>query len=152
MVMLRACWLLCGGVAESVTLAVKGKGPVAVGVPVMAPLDAFNCKPPGKAPEMTVQVNGLVPPATCKVAEYAGPAWPPARVVVLTVGAATTVTVAVADFVVSPTDVAVTVTVAGLGTAGGAVYLPVASTEPQAAPVQPAPDTLQVTPLLPVSF
>ena len=46
------------------------------------------------------------------------------------------VTVAVAFFVASPVDVAVTVTVAGMGTLEGAVYLPVESIVPQVAPEQ----------------
>ena len=54
------------------------------------------------------------------------------------------VIVAVLLFVVSATDVAVTETRAGLGTVAGAVYEPVVDTLPQAAPVQPAPVTLQV--------
>jgi hypothetical protein len=43
------------------------------------------------------------------------------------------------------TDLAVTVTVAGSGTIAGALYLPVASIIPQAAPEQPVPATLQST-------
>lgn len=55
------------------------------------------------------------------------------------------VTVADADFVVSTVEVAVTVTVAGLGTALGAVNRPVVETLPHALPEQPEPLTLQVT-------
>src|SRR6266849_10513656 len=58
---------------------------------------------------------------------------------------APTVTVALAVLLSSATEVAVTVTVAGLGTAAGAVYFPVPSIVPQLAPVQPVPETLQVT-------
>src|ERR1700730_12784790 len=54
------------------------------------------------------------------------------------------VTVAVAFFVVSPVDVAVTVTVAGMGTLEGAVYLPAESIVPQVAPAQPPPERVQV--------
>lgn len=67
--------------------------------------------------------------------------------------------VVAAVFVTSATEVAVTVTVAGLGTVLGAVYVtgaPLAlldgNTLPHAAPVQPAPDTAQVTPLFAESF
>jgi hypothetical protein len=49
------------------------------------------------------------------------------------------VTVPVADFVGSATDVAVTDTVAGLGTADGAVYKPLAVIVPQDDPMQPLP-------------
>jgi hypothetical protein len=67
---------------------------------------------------------------------------------------ASTVTAAVAVFVESVTDVAVTVTSAdGLGTFGGAVYVTcwpeglfAGTIVPQAAPVQLAPDSDQVTP------
>jgi len=58
---------------------------------------------------------------------------------------AVTVMVAEADFVASVTEVAVRVTVAGVGAVAGAVYFPVASIVPQLAPVQPVPERLQVT-------
>jgi hypothetical protein len=61
--------------------------------------------------------------------------------------------------VLSVIEVAVNVTVAGAGAVAGAVYvipvpdaLPVAEIVPQFAPVQPAPDKLQLTPLLAGSF
>ena len=54
-------------------------------------------------------------------------------------------TVTDADLLESAADVAFTVTVAGLGGAAGAVYRPLLSMLPQAAPVQPDPETLQVT-------
>ena len=67
--------------------------------------------------------------------------------------------VVAAVFVPSATEVAVTVTVAGVGTALGAEYVtgaPLAlldgDTVPQAAPLQPAPDTIQLTPLFAESF
>ena len=55
------------------------------------------------------------------------------------------VTEAVADFVASATEVAVTDTWGGLGTADGAVYSPLAVMVPQAAPVQPLPMMLHDT-------
>ena len=55
------------------------------------------------------------------------------------------VMVAEADFVASVTEVAVRVTVAGVGGVAGAAYFPVASIVPQLAPVQPVPERLQVT-------
>jgi hypothetical protein len=55
------------------------------------------------------------------------------------------VTEAVADFVGSAAEVAVTETCGGLGTADGAVYNPLVDIEPQAAPVQPLPAMLHDT-------
>jgi hypothetical protein len=63
--------------------------------------------------------------------------------VMLTAGA--TVTIALPDDVGVATEVAVTVTWAGLGTVGGAVYKPLDETVPQEAAVQPVPLTLQFT-------
>ena len=54
-------------------------------------------------------------------------------------------TAAIPALAKSATDVALTVTVGGLGTLAGAVYLPDASIVPQTAPVQPVPKRLQVT-------
>ena len=54
-------------------------------------------------------------------------------------------TVAEADLLESAAEVAATATVGGLGIVTGAVYFPVAPIVPQLAPVQPAPETLQVT-------
>jgi hypothetical protein len=62
-----------------------------------------------------------------------------------------TVTIAIVRelaYVGSATNLAVTVTVSGLGTVAGAEYFPVASMVPQLAPEQPVPATLQVTPWL----
>ena len=71
-----------------------------------------------------------------------------------TAGGAVTVIVAAAVLLVSATDFAVSVTIAGAGTLAGAVYviaapdaLDAADNVPQAAPVQPAPVNVQVTPL-----
>ena len=49
-----ACVSLC--VAASVTLAVKGDTPVVVGVPVIAPVEAFKVSPAGSDPESSDQV------------------------------------------------------------------------------------------------
>jgi len=54
-------------------------------------------------------------------------------------------TAAIAALAESATEVALTVTVGGLGTLAGVVYFPVASIVPQLAPVQPVPERLQVT-------
>jgi|ERR1700683_2784578 hypothetical protein len=55
------------------------------------------------------------------------------------------VTVAVLDFSGFATEVAVTVTVAGVGTVPGALYTPEEEITPHAAPEQPLPATLHVT-------
>ena len=55
------------------------------------------------------------------------------------------VTTEVLDFVESATEVAITVTCAGLGTAAGAVNKPVVEIVPQVAAEQPAPLRLHVT-------
>jgi hypothetical protein len=62
-----------------------------------------------------------------------------------TATAATIVTFAEADFVGSATLVAVTVTTADDGTLAGETYSPLTEIVPHAAPVQPAPLTVQVT-------
>ena len=74
-------------------------------------------------------------------------------------GAAVIATVAVADFVPSATAVALSVTVAGLGTAAGAVYviaapeaLEFAERVPHVAPLHPEPASVQLTPLAAPSF
>ena len=71
-------------------------------------------------------------------------------------GADVTVIVALPDFVLSATVVAVNVTEAGDGTAAGAVYVTevVVTLErvPQVAPEHPAPVNAQVTPLFCESF
>lgn len=80
-------------------------------------------------------------------------------VTIIARGGAVIVTIAETDFVPSATEVAVTVTVAGVGTVGGAVYVTAApdtldegDTPPQAAPLQPDPETAHVTPLFCESF
>jgi hypothetical protein len=55
------------------------------------------------------------------------------------------VTEANADLVESDTLVAEMVTIAGDGAAAGAVYRPVEEIVPQVDPLQPVPDTVQVT-------
>jgi hypothetical protein len=100
---------------------------------------------------VTVAVKAWVPfTATLAVASDS---------VTATLAVAVTVIVVLANFVASATEVAVSVTVAGLGTAAGAVYvtdvadaLDAGVTVPHVAPLQPAPDNVQVTPLLPESF
>ena len=56
------------GVVESVTLAVKLKEPDAVGVPEIAPAED-SVRPPGSAPELMLQLYGVVPPLAASVIE-----------------------------------------------------------------------------------
>jgi len=65
-VMLSDCW--ADSAPESATLAVKGKEPDCVGVPLICPEDAARLKPGGKEPEATLQLYGGVPPAAVNVA------------------------------------------------------------------------------------
>ena len=49
---------------------------VAVGVPVIAPVEAFSLSPAGNVPLVVVQWKGGVPPVATRVALYAVPIWP----------------------------------------------------------------------------
>lgn len=73
---------------------------------------------------------------------------------IVSTGVELIVTVADAEAVDEAADVAVTVTVAGLGAFAGAVYRPAVETVPQVAPEQPLPFTDHVTAVfvLPVTF
>jgi hypothetical protein len=51
----------------SVICAVNGYAPVAVGVPVIAPLDATRDSPAGRTPEGIDQARGVVPPEEASV-------------------------------------------------------------------------------------
>jgi hypothetical protein len=84
---------------ESVTLAVKLNEPEAVGVPEIVPFVAmFN--PPGRTPELMLQVYGVVPPVAASVVEYAVPTCPEGtEVVVICTGVTAAATVSVNDFV-----------------------------------------------------
>jgi hypothetical protein len=115
---------------------------------VTVPLDTSHVTPAPLGSLATVAVSVATWPTTN----------PPAFGVIVTVippaAAIAIVIVALADFVVSVTDVAVSVTVAGLGTLPGAVNVigvPDAllgvDKFPHAAPVQPEPVSVQVTPL-----
>jgi len=57
------------GVVESVTFAVKLKEPDVVGVPEIVPLAADSVNPAGNAPELILQLYGVVPPLATKVVE-----------------------------------------------------------------------------------
>jgi hypothetical protein len=75
-----AVWAV--GVVESVTFVVKVKVPEAVGVPESMP-PAESVKPAGSAPELMLQVYGVVPPDAASVVEYAVPTWPAGTEVVV---------------------------------------------------------------------
>ena len=82
---------------ESVTFAVKLNEPEAVGVPEIVPA-VDRVKPPGNAPELIVQVYGLVPPEAASNVEYAVPTLPEGtEAVVICTGVAAMVTLS--DFV-----------------------------------------------------
>ena len=63
-----------------------------VGVPVMAPVAAFNESPAGKLPAETLNVYEPLPPVALTVCEYATPTVPFGNVAGLTVIAALMVT------------------------------------------------------------
>lgn len=60
----------CWGVPESVACTVKVAVPAVVGVPEITPVAAFNVKPAGSAPMVTVQLTAGVPPLDCSVVLY----------------------------------------------------------------------------------
>ena len=57
------------GISESVTIMVKFDVPVAVGVPLIAPVAAFNVNPAGKVPLKMDHVYGAAPPVAATVCE-----------------------------------------------------------------------------------
>jgi hypothetical protein len=111
-VILRACVADCGAtVLESVTLTVKFVVPLGpVGVPVMAP-PLLSVRPGGNVvPPLRVNVSVPAPPVAATVWLYAVPSVPAGSgEVVVIAGTAVTVIVTAAVFVVSVTEVAVTV-------------------------------------------
>ena len=56
------------GLVESVAVTENVFVPAAVGVPVIAPVPALRLNPAGRAPEVTSQVIGAVPPVEASVA------------------------------------------------------------------------------------
>jgi hypothetical protein len=61
--------LLAGGVPESATWNVRGVlVTVCVGVPVIAPVEAFNVRPAGSVPLVSDHIYGGVPPVAAKTA------------------------------------------------------------------------------------
>jgi hypothetical protein len=69
MVRPRETEALCTGLLESFTVKVSGLAlAAAVGVPMIAPVDAFRLRPEGSVPEERDQVYGVVPPVATRVA------------------------------------------------------------------------------------
>ncbi len=62
--------------ALSVSRMVTVKVPALFGVPLMAPVAEFNVMPLGKAPLLTDQLYGSLPPAAANHCEYVAPAVP----------------------------------------------------------------------------
>ena len=128
--------------AESVPQAVPAQP-----TPLSVQLTPLFC-----ASFVTVALNPCVPPAACTLAVFGETA-------TAITGGAVIVIVAAADLLASATDIAVSVTTAGVGTLAGAVYvipapeaLAFAESVPQAVPAQPTPLSVQLTPLFCASF
>jgi hypothetical protein len=143
----------------AVTVTVCGAATQPTGVKVTACPEALVgglILPP---PDDTVHATPLLPVSFCTVAVNCAPV-PAVTVPVVGdteietfAGAAVTVMVAEAVFVPSATEVAVTVTVAGLGTVAGAVYVTAAPDALLVGATEPPPEeTVQFTPLAAVSF
>ena len=76
----------------SLTLTVNVELPVAVGVPVINPVELFIVRPAGSVPPITTQGNGPIPSLTVSPLLYGAVSSPPASVP-LNVGRATIVIV-----------------------------------------------------------
>ena len=119
------------GVVESVTLNVSGVELGPVGVPLIRPLAAFSVSGLGSDPDVILQLYGVVPPLAANDCEYAVPAVPPGKeLVVITNGAGAIVSVklTVAVFAVGVVE-SVTLNVSGveLGPAGVPLIRPLAA-------------------------
>jgi hypothetical protein len=98
---------------ESVTWKVSGVfETVWVGVPVIAPVDAFSDKPAGNVPLVRDHRYGVVPPVAARVALYALLIWP--------LGSELVVIASVPPEVVTVTNVELAHPVDGPGTVGSA--------------------------------
>ena len=60
---------VCADEAESLTVTLTVKLPLAVGVPETTPVVAPRLSPAGRLPPVIDQVNGAVPPLMCRVLE-----------------------------------------------------------------------------------
>ena len=169
-VTVAAALLLVSATDLAVSVTTAGDGTLAGAVYVMAAPEALEVAEsvPQLAPEQPAPLNVHDTPLFCvsfvtvAVTLCVFPLCTDAPVGFTdtpTVGGAVTVIVAAAVLLVSVTDLTVSVTAAGDGTLAGAVYviaapdpLDAADNVPQAAPVQPAPVNVHVTPLFCVSF
>ena len=110
--MLNVCCVVWGADGtESVAITVKLVPAATVGTPEISPARVM-LSPDGKdEPDASTQVTGGVPPELSSVTPYAEPTKPRGTEVVETVSGGFTATCTDADFVLSATAVAVTVTV-----------------------------------------
>jgi hypothetical protein len=66
---IESCFVpVCGVAEESLTCAVKVNVPETLGVPLIAPVELFSDNPPGRAPAVTLQLYGGVPPEAASAA------------------------------------------------------------------------------------
>lgn len=109
----------------SVTLIVNRLVPEAVGVPLIAPVDEFNCNPGGSAPDVIDHEYGVAPPvARTGVEGYATPTVPPGNESVVIVNVSEKVMVYVSWTVSGVGDESVTCTVKAGLTPTGPVGVP----------------------------
>jgi hypothetical protein len=169
-VIVAAAVLLVSVADLAVSVTTAGEGTLTGAVYVIAVPDALDVADnvPHAAPEQPAPLNVHVTPLVCvsfvtvAVTLCVFPLCTDALVGFTdtpTGGGVVTVIVAAAVLLVSVTDLAVSVTVAGDGTLAGAVYviaapdaLDAAESVPQLAPVQPAPLNVHATPLFCASF
>lgn len=124
---LRFAVAVCAvGVSESVTCTVKLEVPVAVGVPVIAPVAAFSVSPPGRLPLVMAQVYGDTPPAAATLALYPALITPVGSEVVVTLKVgALMVMLRAAEAVLAGDSESVTLTVKLMTPTSGPVGVPV---------------------------
>lgn len=82
--MVKSLESLCFGSPESSTFAVNVNVPAADGVPLMMP-PLLSATPPGRSPDVRLQVYGAFPPDTFSVSLYAVPSVPGLRGDVVTI-------------------------------------------------------------------
>lgn len=137
--------------AESSTLSVNVKTPLAVGVPVIeteSPVLELRDRPGGKAPDARDQLKGDTPPDSATVALYAALTLPEGNEVVVIAGGGSTVIFNEALRVGYVTEVTVTVTVTGALRLLGALYVAAVVVTVLREPAPVAGLRLHVTPAL----
>ena len=127
----------------SVAVIVKLLLAAVVGVPVIAPVPAFNERPAGKLPTETLNVYEPVPPVALTVCEYAVPTLPLGRVAGFTAIAGLMVTAYACEPVAPKPSVAVMVKFDVAAVVGVPVIAPVAAFSDKPAGRLP-PDTLNM--------